>query len=109
MSIREKYVAEFGEEQAKALEQAADTHKNGIHDNKGSDPFKWAILIAIGYECSTRDAFKEYHGISVPTEKWKQWVKEHAELSSHDGDCDYITLLCGLYNEYVPEKAEVQP
>ena len=56
--IRDSFVAAFGEEQAVAIERAAEEHKNGVHDNRGSDSFKWAIAICIGYECMEVDACK---------------------------------------------------
>lgn len=74
--------------------------------NRGSDPFKWAILICIGYQCAEIPRYREYHGVTVPFEEFKQWVKDEGELGSHDGACDYLTLFCGGYNEYVPEKSD---
>jgi hypothetical protein len=34
----------------------------------------------------------------------KQWIKEHADLSNHDGDYDAISLLVGVYNEYTSQE-----
>lgn len=103
MSIREAFVAKFGEDQAAAIEAAANEHANGVNDqNKGTDPFKWALLIAIGYQCAEKASYREYHGIAAPWDEVKQWMKDHADLASHDGDCDYLSLLAGSYNEYMP-------
>jgi hypothetical protein len=78
--IREKFVAAFGEDQASALIRAAEEHENGVNSaNKGSDPFKWALLICIGYECISRDRFREYHGITASWEQLRQWIKDHAD------------------------------
>jgi hypothetical protein len=101
MSVRDSYVAAFGEEQACNLERAAEMHKNGIHDKPGSDAFKWACLIAIGHECISRPRFAEYHEITVPQDDFKKWCLEHGELGSHDGEVDYISLMLGIYNEYI--------
>lgn len=102
VSVREKYVAEFGEESAAALEAAAEDHANGPNsENRGSDPFKWVLLICIGYQCAEVDRYRESHGIASPDwETLRQWIIDHGELASHDGDCDYLSLMCGKYNEY---------
>jgi hypothetical protein len=108
MSVREKFVARFSESEALAIEAAADEHGNGINDQRrGSDPFKWALLIAIGYECASRESFREHHKITAPWDDLRQWMRDEADLASHDGDCDYLSLLCGAYDDFV-KKAEGQ-
>lgn len=97
--IRPSFVARFGEADAVAIEAAAEKHKNGVHDNPGSDPFRWAIVICIGYDCMSR--FREDHGIHAPWDQIQAWIKGEADLASHDGDVDYMSLLAGTYNEYV--------
>ena len=98
-SVRKSYVKFFGEEQARILEQAAEGHDNEVHSRRGSDPFKWAVLICIGYQCVEK--YAEEHKITVPFKKFKWWCREHGELGTHDGDCDYLTMFVGGYNEYV--------
>jgi hypothetical protein len=102
VSIREAFAAEFGEDQAAAVMAAAIQHKNGIHDNPGSDSFKWALLIAIGHECLTR--YRDDHGITADADEMREWIKANADLRSHDGDCDYLALICGAYDEYLPSE-----
>jgi hypothetical protein len=108
--IRPRFVADFGEAQAVAIEQAAQGHKNGVHDNEGSDAFRYAIVMCIGYQCVAKNA--DYHGITVPFETFKAWVREHAELDRHDGDCDFLALFCGVYQAFMPgatdDKTEAQ-
>jgi hypothetical protein len=100
-------VAQFGEEEAAKIETVAEQHGNGINDqNRGSDHFRWALCIAIGYECVSRDKFREYHGIAVDPQEFNAWVKAEAELDKHDGDCDYLALLAGVYNEFMPAREE---
>ena len=106
--IRRQFVKDFSEELAAALEKAAEGHKNGVHDNKGSDQFKWALLICIGYECFTNPDYAKYHGIDCDTEKLKTWIKAKAELRSHDGDADYIAVVLGMYNEYMLEEVKIK-
>ncbi len=103
MSIRDKFVKSFGEKEARQIEEAALSHSNGVNSkNKGSDQFKWAILICIGYECLTR--FHKYHKIKTPFIKLKKWIRDNADLGSHDGDCDYIALFVGAYKPFIKSK-----
>lgn len=103
MSTREKFIERFGTQQAIAIEAAANEHMNGIHDNPGSDRFRWALCICIGYECMSRDEFRKYHGITIAWPVLKSWIKEEANLAEHDGDVDYMALLAGWYDEYMPK------
>lgn len=101
-SVRGSFVEQFGEDQAAALERAAEGHANGINsERRGDDPFKWAILIAIGYQCAEKEDFRDYHGITAPWDEVKAWIKAHADLASHNGDCDFICLFVGGYNDFV--------
>jgi hypothetical protein len=105
MNCREKFVEQFGAEQAVKLEVAAESHSNGVNSGRrGSDPFKWVLLICIGYDCAKKQGFREYHGITIPWEELKQWIKDRADLGSHDGDSDYLSLFAGTYNEFMPTK-----
>jgi len=105
--IRDSFVREFGEDQAVAIEGAAIQHGNGINNiNTGSDLFRWAILICIGYQCAEVDSYRQSHGITAPWEKIKTWIKINAHLESHDGDCDYLALFACAYNEYMPEESD---
>lgn len=100
MSVRESFRETFGEDQATAIENAAQEHENGVHDNRGSDPFKWAISICLGYECASKDSYREHHGITAPWEDISAWIKKHGELSTHDGDIDYLSAFAGVYDKY---------
>ena len=103
MSIRESFVTRFSEEQAKCIEDAAFMHTNGVHDERGSDSFKWAICICLGSQCMDVDSYRKYHDITVPWDELKKWIKEEADLVSHDGDVDFLAAFCGVYNEYMPD------
>lgn len=97
----------FGVDQADAVLLAALSHGNSINDeNKGSDVFRWAILICIGYECMSNEGSRKSHGITAPWPAIQQWIKDHADLGHHQGDCDYLALLLGCYNEYITEPNE---
>lgn len=104
-SIREEFVKEFGEKCALAIESAAQEHADGINSkNKGSDEFRWAILICIGYQCAEKKEYRSYHGIAPSWRRIKSWVKRSAHLEQHIGDLDYGALMTGIYNEYFPKR-----
>ena len=103
MSIRAAFAERFGEDQAAMIEAAAVQHTNGVHDERGSDPFKWAIAICNGYECMTVESYRNYHGITADADELKAWVCEHADLASHDGDIDYLAAFCGAYDGWVTQ------
>ena len=104
MSVRESFVKHFGEEQAKLLECAANEHDSDVHSKRGSDPFKWAILICIGYQCISKIRYRKHHGIKITEKAFKKWCLQYGELASHDGDCDYLALFCGVYQKYIPKE-----
>lgn len=106
-SVEGSFVKAFGKQQAEALKDAAAGHQNGIHDKKGSDPFKWVCLIAIGYQCVELDRYRESHGITISFKKFQKWCIEHGDLGTHDGDCDYLTLITGRYSDFI--KKEKKP
>lgn len=96
-TLRESFIKQFGESNAFAVQRAAESHKNGIHDRYGSDPFRWAILICLGHECLSR--FQEEHGISLDYEQFRSWLIDHAsEFAEYDGDVDYVALMVGVYD-----------
>lgn len=103
MSIRTKFVEAFSESDAAAIEAAAQGHQSDWQtmDRKGSDPFKWALLMCISFECMGR--FREDHGIQATSEALKDWVYNHADLGSHDGDADALGMLSGAYKGWVKE------
>jgi hypothetical protein len=106
MSCRQSFVEHFGENNAVAVERAAAEHANGPNSTRlGSDPFRWAITICIGYQCMEVDGYRRYHGFNADWPAVKEWIKRHGNLAQHDGDVDYIALLAGVYNEYAREVA----
>lgn len=108
-SIRGRFVRDFGETTAAKIEAAASGHSNGINsERKGDDPFKWALLICIGYQCMEKGDFRKHHGIKPKWSKLKAWIKRHGELNTHNGDCDYLSMMSGVYNEYMPKKPQAE-
>jgi len=97
MSIRSAFVARFGEEQAQSFELAANQHV--ASENKGGDPFKWTLLVCIGWQCAEIAEYRQHHGITVPYQDLADWIKAHANLGTHDGDCDLIAAMAGKYGD----------
>lgn len=103
MSVRSKFVELFGEDNCAAIERAARGHANGINNKKiGSDPFKWALCICIGYECMSKESYRKEHGITADWDALRAAIKTHGELNTHDGDVDYLAMFAGVYNEFMP-------
>ena len=102
MSIRDSFVEEFGEEQARCIEAAANHHNYvGMYNNKGSDPFKWAILVCISYQCMEIEEYRNNHGITVPFEQLQNWAVTKGNLNKYDGDYDSLSMLAGIYNKWL--------
>lgn len=101
--VRDAFAERFGEHNAAAVEDAAEMHKNGVHDDPGSDPFKWALCIAIGHECMGR--FASDHGFTATEGEVRDWVYENADLGSHDGDIDVLAALAGAYDGWLSADA----
>lgn len=103
MTCRTSFVEHFGEDQALSLEAAANEHENGLHPDKGSDPFQWVLMLVISYECASRETFAKHHGITAPWCEVDAWIKAQANMASYDGDVDMIAALTGAYTPYVKE------
>jgi hypothetical protein len=104
MSItRDSFVKNFGQEEANRIEAAAEGHLNDMDDmfpNRGSDPFRWAICICIGFECMSKEEYRKGHGITTPWKELKTWIKEQGDLQNHDGDIDDLAFGAGTYEEF---------
>lgn len=102
MSHFDDFVARFGEDEAQRIVDAASKHENGLHGKRGSDGFRWALLICIGYECMSKDSYRKDHGITTPWDDLNEWMLARPEwFSEHDGDVDFLSLACGVYQPYV--------
>lgn len=110
MSVREHFVQTFGEEQAQLLEAAHKFHTDSswllpqfrTTRKVGSDPFKDTLAIVIGYQCVQKERFRKEHGITIAFEDFFEWVRQHGDLESHDGDFDGISLFAGVYPPWIP-------
>jgi hypothetical protein len=114
--IRRAFVARFGEDDAKRIEDAAQGHyvddQAMLHalapdlptphgrDGFGSNPFQYWFLLAIGRGCLTK--FRTDHGITATEDELRQWALAEGNLAEYDGDIpDYIAVIAGLYGGWV--------
>jgi hypothetical protein len=100
-NIRKQFEKDFSKELAEKIVKAAISHGNGINNKEIGDEFKWALLMIIGYQCAEKKEYREYHGIDCDWEEVKKWIKKNAELKTYKGDYDYLSMMAGIYNEYI--------
>jgi hypothetical protein len=108
---RAAFAEKFGEDNTARIEAAAADHRDpcamGDERGKGSDDFRWALLVALSYDCMTK--FAESHGFTPEWAAVDAWMKEPAQrewFAAHDGDVDFLGVFLGIYTPYMPEKAE---
>ena len=102
---RENFVKEFGEEEAIKIEEAALEHNNEIHPcGEEIDSFIWSIAICIGYQCFEIERYRQYHKINAPYIKIKEWIIKNNLFKNYQGHLDYVSLLVGAYNDYIPKE-----
>ena len=103
--IRKKFVEEWGEELASKIEEAAESHRNGVNDREASDYFQWALIICIGHRCLEKRKNRKYHRIpQLNWKKLKKWIRDNANLGEYMGDVDYLSLFAGDYDYYIYQK-----
>jgi len=101
-----EFALAFGQDQVDLLMAAATEHKNGVHDDPKGNPFRWSVLICIGFECFSRPKFREYHGFTMEHDAAKQWFVDRSALHDYHGDVDYLSLMAGSYGEWMGQKQE---
>lgn len=110
-SVREGFVQLFGEDLAAAIDRAANEHGDSWssgNKGRGSDEFKWALCQCIGFDCIVKPQYMIHHEINPEAgPAIKQWIREHGELDTHDGDVDILALMTGAYLEYMPDGASI--
>ena len=108
-TARERFIERFGQDQAVAIEAAANEHRFTLLEgtDHGQDSFRDALVICIGHECMTR--FADYHGIDVDQEQVREWVLEQGDwFGDHDGPIDYLAMFAGWYDDWLPQTASEQ-
>lgn len=103
MSIKKKFIKKFGEEQTKAIENAANQHylEGGTisGQNKGAKPFLWVISTVIDLECVSIESNREYHGITISYRKFLKFCfRNRKKIGKHDGDIGWFGTFLGKYD-----------
>ena len=98
--LRARFVSRFGAGLAETVEAVAEHHTKVIPAvmDRGSDPFRFALVWAIGFECLTRPEFRLEHGIATPWADLLTWICDEADLSSFDGTMDLSGRGRGLFD-----------
>lgn len=105
MTIRQKFIRDWGKETYDTLVSSAKDHADGENNKRVGDFTKWAILIAIGYECMELKHYRDYHGFKkLNWLKMKKWIKDNAELTTYKGDYDYLAALTGAYDFFIKKE-----
>ena len=98
--LRSRFAARFGEDLADTIERVAEHHTKVLPAplERGSDPFRFALVWAIGFECLTRPEFRLEHGITAPWADLLTWICDEADLASFDGTMDLSGRGRGLFD-----------
>ena len=98
--LRARFVGCFGEDLAETIERVAAHHTKVLPAplERGSDPFRFAIVWAIGFECLTRPEFRREHGVTAPWAELVGWIHDEADLASFDGTMDLSGRGRGLFD-----------
>ena len=102
-SLRESFVSRFGEKDAERIVAAARKHREKFPSPTpiGDDEFRWAFLIAVGFECVSK--YRDDHGIEASEKNLREWANENVEaFKAHVGDVDFLAVVAGAYNKYFP-------
>ena len=99
--LRSRFAARFGEALAVSLEDAVDAHvaKLGLVIERGSSPFRFTLVWAIGLECLSRPQFRDEHDVTASRSDLRIWFREHADLASFDGTFDWAGRAVGEFDD----------
>ena len=106
--LRARFVARFGEDLAETIERAAEHHTRVLPAplERGSDPFRFALVWAIGFECVSRPEFRLEHGVTAPWADLVGWIHDEADLASFDGAMDLSGRGRGLFDLILGPRTE---
>ncbi len=107
-NLRDRFAATFGEHLAVSIEAAVERHVPALRIplERGSDPFRFALIWAVGLECLSRPEFRAEHGIPVPWEMLRDWIRDADLLAGYDGTFDFGGRGMGLFDEILGTKTE---
>jgi hypothetical protein len=98
--LRARFIATFGLDLTETIEAVAEHHTKVMLAvlDRGSDPFRFAIVWAIGFACLTRPGFRLEHGVTAPWADLLGWICDEAGLASFDGTMDLSGRGRGLFD-----------
>lgn len=73
---------------------------------RGSDPFQFSLVWAVGLECLSRPEFREEHGVVVPWEMLRDWIRDADLLAGYDGTFDFGGRGMGLFDSILGARSE---
>ena len=105
-TIRARFVEVFGEHLAISIEAAIERHVPALKVplERGSDPFRFALVWAVGLGCLSDPGFRAEHGVIVPWEMLRDWIRDADLLAGYDGTFDFGGHSVGLF-EGILDKA----
>jgi hypothetical protein len=107
--LRSRFAARFGEALAVSLEEAVDAHvaKLAFVVERGSSPFRFTLVWAVGLECLSRAQFREEHGVTAAWSDLCIWIRQHADLASFDGTFDWAGRAIGQFDDILGASDDV--
>ena len=101
--LRARFVERFGSDLAQTIERAIDLHaaEYPLALERGSDPFRFALIWAVGFECLTRPQFRREHGITTPWADLAAWIRKEADFASFDGTMDRAGHASGFFRDVI--------
>jgi hypothetical protein len=99
--LRARFVERFGADLAERIERGIDVHaaEYPIALDRGSDPFRFSLVWAVGFECLNRPEFRREHGITAPWADLAAWIRSEADLASFDGTMDAAGHASGFFRD----------
>jgi hypothetical protein len=106
--LRDRFVAEFGEPLTVSIEASVEWHvpRLPVVLERGSDPFRFSLVWAIGLECLTRAEFRRQHGLVVPWEILRDWLRGADLLAGYDGTTDFGSRAAGRFDDLLGPPSE---
>lgn len=81
MSLRQKFIKRFGARESEKLYLAASSHekhyKKLTGKDRGNDPFIWALLTVIDYNCISIPINAKCHKLNIAWKEFKQFCVEY--------------------------------
>ena len=98
--LRARFADRFSTDLAETIERAAEHHTKVLPAplERGSDPFRFALVWSVGFECLSRPKFRLEHRVTAPWAELMGWIRDEADLASFDGTMDLAGRGRGLFD-----------